>query len=538
MSATGSTTLQSGFIRVTDASDNKVTLTDGMISIQTALDAPRIPTELYHVATKKFVDDEITAVEATISGIETRLQTAETELASVTLPDDLVELTTDVTALEGRVDAAETDLTALETRIQTAESELADGDVATITSNISNIQTDVTAVQNDLATLEGRVDGHDTDISGIETRLATVETATGGSDLSQVNARLDDIETDISTIQSDATTLAGRVTTAENNINTQATSITNLQSTDTSHGTRLTNLESIDVGYGNRLNVLETSSTSYNSRIGSLETSDSSQNTRLTSAESNITAAQSDITSLSGRVDTAEADIDALESRQADFSDFTIDKTAKTLELSGYNITLAEITLEGNAIGQGGGNSGYLVPSGGSDGQVLAKASDTDGDFEYITIPSGGAGGTTQTINTINNSSAMFIGPAAISSGTDIGSSTLGAGVYEVRSLGWLSGSSGVVVLDVLALFGFNSNNRNFIGTLEVYARSTSTNKTASRMVVISYRGGQSSVSYTDISTWNNGASTWSLANQGSTSNLRFSMDTDMSLAYIFRGAM
>jgi hypothetical protein len=132
----------------------------------------------------------------------------------------------------------------------------------------------------------------------------------------------------------------------------------------------------------------------------------------------------------------------------------------------------------------------------------------------------------------------MFIGPSAISTGTNIGSSTLGAGFYQVISNGWLSGSSGVVVLDVLSLFGANSNNRNFIGHLDVFARSTTSNKTCSRLMTISYRGGQSSISYTDIGVWNNGSSVWSVANSGGTSNLRFSMDTDMSLAYAFRGAM
>jgi hypothetical protein len=153
--------------------------------------------------------------------------------------------------------------------------------------------------------------------------------------------------------------------------------------------------------------------------------------------------------------------------------------------------------------------------------------------------PSGG-GGTTQTINTINNSSQLFIGPSGISSGTNYGTTTLGPGIYQVQSTTWLTPTAGVVSIDVQALVGFNLNNRNYIGWLDLFARNTSTSspKVAAMSLFVTHRHNQGSISFTVTAQWAFGPTTFSIANQGSTTLLRLSIDSDMSVTWAWRGAI
>jgi hypothetical protein len=155
-------------------------------------------------------------------------------------------------------------------------------------------------------------------------------------------------------------------------------------------------------------------------------------------------------------------------------------------------------------------------------------------------VPPPSSGGTTQTINTINNSSTFFVGPSGISSGTNYGTATLGPGVYQVTSLGWLSPTGGVVSIDIQTVVGYNSNNRNYIGWLDIWGRNTSTSnpKVAAFSAFVTNRHNQGSISYTINVQWAFGPTTWSLANQGSTTLLRVSCDSDMSISWAWRGAM
>jgi hypothetical protein len=59
----------------------------------------------------------------------------------------------------------------------------------------------------------------------------------------------------------------------------------------------------------------------------------------------------------------------------------------------GFSVTVAELTLEGQATTQGpGGQGAYLVPSGGTVGQVLSKSSNVDGQFACVTLSKASVG--------------------------------------------------------------------------------------------------------------------------------------------------
>jgi predicted nucleic acid-binding Zn-ribbon protein len=570
-----------------------------------------MPTSAGQVVVKKYVDDEIDAVQTTITGINTRLTTAEAELASVNLPTDLVNLGNDLTALEGRVDIADTNITLLEGRIQTAETELAAGDVATIVSNISSLQTTTTSQGNSITNLTTRVDTLETDNTSNKSRLTQLETNTGGVDLTAVNGRLDTIESDITAIEGDVTSLTSRVTTNETSISSINTSITNINTLNNSQNTRLTNLESFDTTATNRLNNLETYQTSSNTRITNIENSDTTQNTRLSDLEADVAQNTTDISTNATNITTNTNDINSLESRQADFSDFDINKVDKTLDLDGYNLTVAQLSLSGNSINDRVGDGLYLVPSGGATGQVLAKNSNTSGDFVYKTLakadvglgnvdntsdankpistltqsaldakapinnptftgtitapnltlsgvstatqsdvlyiasngviskgsaPSGG-GGTTQTINTINYNAKPFFGPSGVTS-TNYGSTTLGPGFYSTNSNGWLTPSGGVCVIPFTDLC-YDSNNRNFQGALEIFARNTSSSspKNAYAQIALCLRPGASSMSFTLNLQFNQSISSWGVAN-GGTQNIRVNVDSDCFVCWAFRGCI
>jgi hypothetical protein len=259
---------------------------------------------------------------------------------------------------------------------------------------------------------------------------------------------------------------------------------------------------------------------------------------------------------------TIQSDISALEDRLVHFD---VDTTARTLDLDSYHLTVAQLSLQGDpttsALGSNGGL--YLVDAGGSVNQILAKASATDGDFQWIdqltatgatgpqgvsgsagsvgatgpTGPSAGGGGTTQTINTINYNAKPFFGPSAITS-TNYGSTTLGAGFYMTNSNGWLSPSGGVVTIPYTDLC-YDSNNRNFTGALEIFARNTSSGspKNAYAHIACCLRPGASTMSFTLNLQFNQSIGSWSIAN-GGTQNIRVSVDSDCFVCWAWRGAI
>jgi hypothetical protein len=91
-----------------------------------------------------------------------------------------------------------------------------------------------------------------------------------------------------------------------------------------------------------------------------------------------------------GLLDTAtlngiQSNTSSLSTRQADFADFSVNTTSKTVTLTGYNVTVAALSLQGDSVSTASGGAGYLAPSAGTTNQVLAKSSNSDGAFQWKT---------------------------------------------------------------------------------------------------------------------------------------------------------
>lgn len=98
--------------------------------------------------------------------------------------------------------------------------EFADVDLATLQTDVTNLQTDLGIAQADIVTLQGDVSTHTSDISSIQSSISTINT-----DLGTITSQLSTIQTDVTNLlsdvagnSSDITDILGRLATAEANI--------------------------------------------------------------------------------------------------------------------------------------------------------------------------------------------------------------------------------------------------------------------------------------------------------------------------------
>jgi hypothetical protein len=191
---------------------------------------------------------------------------------------DLGDLNTRVDTLEGEVDVLQGDANTAGSvaNAVAAETTRATGVEGTLRTDLDNAIADSTTEHDARVAEEARIEGLVTDVEG---RVDTVET--------------------------DATALAGRVTTAEGTI--------------TSQGTRLTTVEGVNTTQNGRLDALETATQDINN------------------------ATQAELDALSGRVTTAEGDIDALQA-----ADTSLDGRLDTIEGTGAGSITAAVTAEAN----------------------------------------------------------------------------------------------------------------------------------------------------------------------------------------------
>jgi peptidoglycan hydrolase CwlO-like protein len=87
------------------------------------------------------VTDDVSSLQSSVADHETRLQAAETELASITLPTDVTDLAANVSTIRSDVTTLQAGVNQLETDVAAAQAELAQGDVGTITSSMSSYDT-------------------------------------------------------------------------------------------------------------------------------------------------------------------------------------------------------------------------------------------------------------------------------------------------------------------------------------------------------------------------------------------------------------
>jgi peptidoglycan hydrolase CwlO-like protein len=121
------------------------TITGGLITVLDSSNNPVVPSTPGALAPVAYVTQalspvttNVTNLQNTVSDHEARLQAAETELGSITLPTDVTDLAANVSVISGDVTVLKTDVTQLTETLAVAQAELAQGEIGTITSNITN----------------------------------------------------------------------------------------------------------------------------------------------------------------------------------------------------------------------------------------------------------------------------------------------------------------------------------------------------------------------------------------------------------------
>ena len=106
--------------------------------------------------------DAIDSNDSDISGLDTRLTTAEGEIDS--LESDMSTAQSDISTLQGNVSSNDSDIATLQSNVSSNDS-----DIATLQSNVSSNDSDI-------ATLQSNVSSNDTDISGLQTQAGSIAT--------------------------------------------------------------------------------------------------------------------------------------------------------------------------------------------------------------------------------------------------------------------------------------------------------------------------------------------------------------------------
>ncbi|MGU3456564.1 hypothetical protein ACLBV5_09645 [Brevundimonas sp. M1A4_2e] len=244
----------------------------------------------------------VTTAEGVNSAQNTRLNTAETNIAGKASATDLTALTTRVTNAEGTVSSHNT-------RLNTAESDIAGKASAT---SVGNLQSEVTGARNGSANLAAQLgtmrqtvsDGlagkaSVTDVTSLTSRVGTAETNITGA-----NTRIDNVVTD----------LAGKASTSS--VTTLANEITGARNGSANLGAQLTTMrQTVTDGLAGKASA--TAMTNLTTRVGNAETTITSHNGRLDAAESDIAgkASSSSVTTLSNEIVAARNGGTTLKSR-------------------------------------------------------------------------------------------------------------------------------------------------------------------------------------------------------------------------------
>lgn len=183
-----------------------------------------------------------------------------------------------------------------------------EGDIDTITGEITNIQTDVSSLEQTSTQIQATVSGIQTDVDGVEGRLTTAET--------QVTQNKNDIA--LRATKTELDTVSGRVTSAESQLTVQAGQIASKVS-QTSYNTDKTAMQT-DINskakqsdltaLTGRVSTTESSITQQAGEIAS-KVSQTDYNTEKTTMQNDINskAKQTDLTALVTRVSSAETTI-------------------------------------------------------------------------------------------------------------------------------------------------------------------------------------------------------------------------------------
>lgn len=231
-------------------------------------------------------------------------------------------VTSTVNALESRVTQTENDIDALSASITTLTSDVSDleGDVSGNTTAISTLSTRVTTAENDInvnsadiVSLKSRMDDAEDDISaqssaisGLDSSVSSINgtlTAHAG-DITSLDSRLDLLEPDVSGHASAISSLQADVTSIEGTLTSHSSALTSLDG-------RLDDAEADLSAQSSAISALDTRLDSAEGTISSHSTSLTSLNSRITSAEGVNSAQATAINNLDTRVTSNESGLSA-----------------------------------------------------------------------------------------------------------------------------------------------------------------------------------------------------------------------------------
>lgn len=254
-------------------------------------------------------DGRLTAVETSVSDLNTRVGTVENDIVS----------------LQGRVTENETDILSLKGRVTTNE------------NDISDLKGRVSTNENDISDLKGRMSGAESNISAIDTRLSGDESTING-----IRSDLNDLDSQVDSIPIVSANPGGTGSTL-NTIGIGGT-VYSIPSgggggggssvTPNPSGTPTDDLESVDID--GTIYAIAGGGTTVIANPGGVDNPDLTSvtigGTAYDIPVTDISGVQSDITSLDGRLDDAESDIDALEALTAFLSEDITTVTVSTAQ--------------------------------------------------------------------------------------------------------------------------------------------------------------------------------------------------------------
>jgi uncharacterized protein (DUF3084 family) len=257
------------------------------------------PTADQDAATKKYVDDKITAEDLDFTG--------NAGTGDVDLDSESFEITGSngitTTALDNTLDI---DGSALETAINTNTGNITTNtsNISTNTSNISNNATSISNNADDIDANETAIAGNTSNISSNATNIATntsnITTNTGN--VATNTANISTNTSDIATNTADIATNSAGISTNASGISSNASSIsantTAIQSNDTDIATNTTDIATNASDIAGNTTDIATNTSGIATNV-----------TNIATNAANITSNDTDITALDGRVTANEGDI-------------------------------------------------------------------------------------------------------------------------------------------------------------------------------------------------------------------------------------
>lgn len=187
-------------VKYTDASGTEHTF--GQVTADTVSLQTDITTLQSNFTT---LDGEVTANASAVSGLETRVTSAEGSITASST--SITALQSDLTTLDGEVTANASAVSSLDTRVTTAE-----GNITSQASSITTLQSDLSALDTDVTANASAVSSLQTTVSVIDGEVTAIS-----SDVTSLTTTVGDNTTDITTNASSINGIEGKYAVKINN---------------------------------------------------------------------------------------------------------------------------------------------------------------------------------------------------------------------------------------------------------------------------------------------------------------------------------